>query len=730
MKNILDYAYPTQGNESVHTFSEGNTLPLIARPFAMTHWGPQTEDGNRFFKPSAHQIHGIRATHQPSPWIGDYGHFLVTVQSGQRLLHASQRASSFRMNETVIKPHFFKTNLLRYDTTLEFTSTERCSILRAIFPPDRETRLILDLFDGPGQFHIDLETNSISGFTRANSGGVPENFALYFYLKFDCIIKQSGIFTSEETFSGLGVYSGESPGAYVEFSEPRKPVTAHIATSFVSVEQAKLNLSSEIGAKNFDEVLSESHDIWEGVLNQIEIKGGTEQQLQTFYSCLYRTHLFPRAFHEYDEHGNAHHYSPYDGKLHSGVLYADNGFWDTHRTVYPLLALLNPERLCEILQGWVQAYREGGWFPKWSSPGYRACMIGTHLDAVIADGVVRGIDGFDIETAYEAMVKNANEVGDDAGNYGRRGIKAFEELGWVPHDEVEHSASRTQDFAYNDFCVAQVADFLGKKAESARYMQRAKYYRNTFNSETGFMQGRLRDGSWATPFNEFRWGNEFIEGSAWQCTWAVPHDAAGLIKLFGGTQETVAKLNQLLSLPTSYEVGHYKTEIHEMTEMAAVDFGQYAHSNQPVHHVLYLYTYAQAPHLTQYWVRRVLNELYSPEKFPGDEDNGEMAAWYILSSLGIFPFCPGHPSFVLSSPLFESVTINLKNGKKIEITAENNGPENVYIKEVSLNGKIHTKADISHQDICNGAQLHFKMTSESPENKHSKKELPYSLTNE
>tara|TARA_B100001250_G_scaffold413573_1_gene448145 strand:+ start:1217 stop:3409 length:2193 start_codon:yes stop_codon:yes gene_type:complete len=730
MKDLLDYVNPTQGNESVHTFSEGNTLPLIARPFAMTHWAPQTEEGNRFFKPSAHQIQGIRATHQPSPWIGDYGHFLLFAQSGQRLLPAYQRASSFRIEETVIKPHFFKTRLLRYNTTLELTSTERCSILRATFPSGQKARLIVDLFEGPGKFHIDRKKNSISGYTKANSGGVPDNFALYFYLKFDFSITEYGIFTSKEILPGTDEYSGESPGAYVELTNPTEPVTARIATSFISVAQAKHNLASEVGEKKFDEILLQSQDIWSDVLQQIEIEGGTEKQLQTFYSCLYRTHLFPRVFYEYDEQGRPHHYSPYDGKLHSGVLYADNGFWDTHRTVYPLLALLNPERLSEILQGWVQAYREGGWFPKWSSPGYRACMIGTHLDAVIADGIVRGIDGFDIETAFEAMIKNANEVGDDAGNYGRRGIKAFEELGWVPHDEVEHAASRTQDFAYNDFCIAQVARILGKKIEASKYIERAKYYRNTFNPETGFMQGRLRDGSWATPFSELCWGNEYIEGSAWQCTWAVPHDAAGLIELFGGPQKTIAKLNQLMSLPPSFEVGHYKTEIHEMTEMAAVDFGQYAHSNQPVHHVLYLYTYAKAPHLTQYWVRRVLNELYNPEKFCGDEDNGEMAAWYVLSSLGIFPFCPGHPSFILSSPLFKSAIVNLKNGKKIEITTENNGPENVYIEEISLNEDIHTKADITHNDVCNGAKLHFKMTSQTPSRMHTEKDLPYSLTHE
>ena len=725
-QTLLDYVNPAQGTESVHTFSQGNTLPLVARPFAMTHWGPQTEEGNRFYKPSARQIQGIRATHQPSPWIGDYGHFLLCPQSGDRLLGSWQRNSTFRPDETTLRPHYFKTVMRRYRTTVEFTPTERCALLRMHFPSGRPARLIVDLFDGACHIDVDGEGNGLSGYTRANSGGVPDNFALYFYIELDTPISDRGVFSDGQLLPA-GTTEGDGLGAFLEV-ESGGTVTARIATSFISVEQAKQNLEREVGQRSFDAVLEESADTWANILNRIQIEGTTDRQMHTFYSCLYRAHLFPRAFYEYDESGQPHHFSPYDGKLHPGVLYADNGFWDTHRTVYPLLALLDPERLAEIVEGWVQAYREGGWFPKWTSPGYRACMIGTHLDAVVADAVVRGVTDFDVNTAYEGMLKNANEVGDEAGNYGRRGIRAFAELGWVPHDEVDHAAARTQDFAYNDFCVAQVAQYLGRQKDYETYRERAFYYKNTFNKETEFMQGRLRDGSWEKPFDEFRWGGAYIEGSAWQCTWAVPHDAAGLMELFGGPEKTVEKIDRMLALPPRFEVGSYHSEIHEMTEMAAVDFGQYAHSNQPVHHVLYLYAYAGKAHQTQYWVRRVLEELYAPNMFCGDEDNGEMASWYIFSALGFYPFCPGHPSYVLGSPLFKKATIHLPNGNQLAIDAPNNGPNNPYVQWVMLNGEAHSAADLTHEHIMQGGTLEFTMTDQPVERSLADKDRPFSLS--
>lgn len=729
-RDLIKFINPEQGTASVHRFSNGNTLPLVTRPFAMTSWAPQTEESRRFYHPDARQFEGMRATRQPSPWIGDYGHFTIMPQSGRLFTSDGRRASVFRRDQTEIRPNYFRTYLGRYQTTLEMTPTERCAIFRFSFPPNKTPRVILDTFEGESHIHIHPNQQALTGYTRTNSGGVPEGFACYFYATFDRAITNHGTFQSKNTYEGEAERTGNRVGGYVELDN--KTVNMRIGTSFISIEQAKQNLETELGNRPFDIIRLETEKLWQNMLNRVHIEDATETQNKTFYTCLYRSVLFPRFWHEYDKDNNQIHYSPYDGQIHSGPLVTDNGFWDTHRTVYSLLSILYPEHLTTIMQGWTNASKEGGWTPKWASPGYRNCMIGTHLDAVFADAYFKGIRNFDIESAYEAMRKNATEVGDDAGHYGRRGIQEFDELGYVPADKIDHAASRTQDFAYNDYCVAQIAKALGKQDDYERFIKRALYYRNTFDPTVDFMRGRNADGSWETPFDEFAWGGAFIEGSAWQCGWAVPHDPAGLIELFGGPEKTVQKLDKMMSLPPIFDVGTYPTEIHEMTEMAAVDFGQYAHSNQPVHHVLYLYACAGEPSKTQYWVRRVLNELYSskPDGFAGDEDNGEMSAWYIFNTLGFYPFCPGHPSYILGSPLFKSATLFLSNNKTLTINAPENSAENVYAKDIQLNSQSLNRADITQEDITNGGTLSFTMTNTPHNPNWSKDKLPYSLSHD
>ncbi|MBT4137352.1 MAG: glycoside hydrolase family 92 protein [Candidatus Latescibacteria bacterium] len=729
-RDLIKYVNPEQGTASVHRFSNGNTLPLVTRPFSMTSWAPQTEESRRFYHPDARQFEGMRATRQPSPWIGDYGHFTIMPQSGRLFTSDGRRASIFRRDQTEIRPNYFRTYLGRYQTTLEMTPTERCAIFRFSFPQDQTSRVIIDSFEGESHIQIHPNQQTLTGYTRSNSGGVPEGFACYFYARFDRPIAGCGTFQSKETHEGEQQRTGERVGGYVELDGAT--VNMRIGTSFISIEQAKQNLESELGNRPFDVIRLETERLWQEMLNRVHIEDATETQNKTFYTSLYRSVLFPRFWHEYDQDNKQIHFSPYDGQIHPGPLVTDNGFWDTHRTVYSLLSILYPEHLTTIMQGWTNASKEGGWTPKWSSPGYRACMIGTHLDAVFADAYVKGICDFDIESAYQAMYKNATEVGDEAGNYGRRGIEEFDELGYVPADKIDHAASRTQDFAYNDYCVAQIAKALGKQDDYERFIKRASYYRNTFDPNVDFMRGRNTDDSWQDPFNEFAWGGAFIEGSAWQCGWAVPHDPAGLIERFGGKEKTVQKLNQMMSLPPIFDVGTYPTEIHEMTEMAAVDFGQYAHSNQPVHHVLYLYACAGKPSKTQYWVRRVLNELYSsdPDGFAGDEDNGEMSAWYIFNALGFYPFCPGHPSYILGSPLFKSATLFLANDKTFTINAPENSADNVYAQNIQLNNQTLNRADITQENITTGGILSFTMTNKPHDPNWSDEELPYSLSHE
>lgn len=729
-KPFVNWVQPLQGTASQFDFSHGNCLPLVSRPFGMVAFTPQTDEGNWIFRYGARKLQGIRATHQPSPWIGDYGHFTLMAQVGERFLGASVRSSVYRDEELEVKPHYLRVLLRRYGTLLEMTSTERCACFQFTFP-EESGRIILEPFKGDSSITLEPETGVLTGYTRANSGGVPDNYACYFYAVLDRPLTGHGLFQGKEIHENETRRSGDRVGAYVEFSTEENPaMTLKVATSFISVEQARLNLEQEIGEKDFETVKTEGERVWNEMLGRFQIEGATDDQLDTFYTCLYRALLFPHRWYEFDSAGKPHHFSPYDGQIHPGVLYTDNGFWDTHRTVYPFLSLFYPEQYAEIIDGWVQACKEGGWTPRWPSPGYRSCMISTHLDAVLADAYVKGFRDFDVEAAYRIMLRNAFEPGDAEENMGRKGIVEFDQLGYVPADRYHHSVSCTLDYAYNDFCIAQMAKGLGQEEEFRRLRERGFRYKNVYDASVGFMRGRNTDGSWREPFDEFEWGGPYVEGSAWQCSWAVPHDPAGLMDLVGGPEAMAAKLDRMMELPPKFHVGSYGFEIHEMAEMAHAKFGQYAHSNQPVHHVLYLYACAGQPWKTQYWVRRVLDELYStkPDGFPGDEDNGEMSCWYLLSALGLFQLCPGHPSYVLGSPLFPKVTVNLSSGRTLVITGEGNSSENVYARQVAWNSEPHRKLWIAHEELAQGGELTFVMDSQPSEVTPQAEDLPYSLS--
>jgi predicted alpha-1,2-mannosidase len=705
--SLVQYVNPLQGTDSHHGLSTGNTLPLIALPFGMNHWSPQTAEGRWFFSPRHAKLQGIRCTHQPSPWMGDYGAFTIMPQSGRRLLSAVKRAAGYRLDRSTVSPHHFRAELFGNGTILELTPTTRGAVLRFTFPAGRPARIILDPAGGESFVSVRPDRRTIVGYTRHNSGGTPEGFAHWFVATLDCEIDSWCTFSGEEVWEAEEGRAGERVALCAELGSAGV-VTMRVATSFISEEQAERNLRLELGGSTFEEVLARAHATWEANLSRIAVESDEETHLRTFYSCLYRTQLFPRVWHEEDEADQLVHYSPYDGKVHPGVLYTDNGFWDTYRTEYPLLALLSPSRLSEILQGWVNAYKEGGWFPQWATPGYRACMVGTHIDAVMADAVARGVTGFDVPTALEGMLKHAYEVGDPAGAFGRIGIEDYVRLGYVTNASHE-SVARSLDYAYDDFCIAQVARYLGRDDEADKLLARAGNYRHLFDPAVGFMRARNPDGSWQEPWDEFWWGNPYVEGGPWQSSWAVQHDPAGLIELMGGEDAFVAKLDQMLTTPPRFEVGAYGFEIHEMTEMGVVDFGQYAHSNQPVHHVLYLYAAAGRPWRTQREVRRVMEELYWPDGFCGDEDNGEMSAWYVLSALGMFPLCPGRSEWVLGSPLFKRATLRLESGKEVVIEALENSTESLYVLSCTWDGELVEKGFLTHERLCQGGTLRFEM---------------------
>lgn len=704
--DLVGLVNPMQGTDSTFGFSRGNTLPLVTRPFGMVNWSLQT--GTRdgwFFQPAPAKIQGVRATHQPSPWMGDYGRFTVMAQAGAPALGPDERASAYQPDALQVHPDYLSILCERDGTRLEAAPSERGAVFRFTFPTGSEGRVI---FDGLSRAEIIASERAITGFTRHKAGGAPDNFACYFYARFDRPFAKATPLQGSSPAEGQASLEGDSIGAVAEF-DAGTAVILRIGTSFISTEQARQNLEREIGHRSLEAVRAEAARVWNETLGVVRVKGGTIAQRRTFYSCLYRAHLFPRMLHEPDAEGHPIHYSPYDGKVHPGVLYGDTGLWDGYHTVYPLLSLLQPARLGEMIQGFVNAYREGGWLPQWPSPGSRGGMGGTHSDVVIADAVCKNIPGFDRADAYAGMLKNATTPPGQFVWEGRHGLAEYLSRGYVPVGKSGAPVSNSLDYAYDDFCVGEAAALLGHTADLPKLRQSARNYRRLFDPETGFMRAKNADGTWQAGFDEFAWGGPYTEGGPWQWTWAVPHDPGGLMSLMGGQAPFLRKLDRMLWQPPTFHPGGYGHEIHEMTEMAAIKFGQYAQGNQPVHQVLPLFMAASCPARFQFWSRRALDRLYSPDSFPGDEDNGEMAAWYVFNALGLFPHCPGRPTYVLGSPLFPEAVISLANGKTLRLEAPGNSPENVYANRVTLNGRVHSALYVTHAALTQGGRLEFTM---------------------
>jgi predicted alpha-1,2-mannosidase len=704
-----------QGTRSTPEFSTGNTLPIAALPFGMAHWTLQSQaDTPWFFQPGLRRTQGLRCTHQLSPWLDDYGHATFLPFRGNPAATPTHRASSYQPEAAQLKPYSLELFLLRYRTRVELVPTERCCVLTADFDSqphepslaNEPCGLIIDIPRTASEIQQLAPTRRIHFTSKATSGGTPENFATYYVLEFSqhwtaCDLSQATNHTL----------------ATVRF-DPIASLQVKIATSFISFEQAELNLTQEIGDQPVADLRERAQAAWNSQLQRIEIEGGTPDQQRLFYSCLYRTLLFPRMWHEPNPDGGVHHFSAFNGRVEPGVMYADHGYWDVYRAWYPFMSILFPERLAEILQAWVNAYKEGGWLPQFPAPGYRACMTGSLIDSVFGDAAAKRIPGFDLATAYEGLHKHATTPGDPSKGYGRVGIEQYLRLHYVPADKIEQSAAETVDAAYGDFCIAQVARALGHGEDADLFTTRSANWKHLFDPKVRFLRGKNSDGSWLTPFDPFTWGSPYVEGSAWQHRWDAPHDIPGMISLMGGPTASAATLEHMLTIPALFNVGVYGYEIHEMSEMAAVPFGQYAQSNQPVHHLLYLFAHAGRPDRTQFWARRVMQELYTPDTFPGDEDTGSMAAWFVLSALGFYPACPGKPEYTLGSPLFARATVHLPNAKSLVITAENNSSATVFAQHVQLNGETVGGHTVSHEALVRGGALNFTMTATSP---HSNK---------
>jgi predicted alpha-1,2-mannosidase len=697
-----------QGTRSTPQYSTGNTLPIAALPFGMAHWTFQTSDKDTwFFHPDLRRTQGIRCTHQLSPWLGDYGHATFLPFRGSPNPAASRRASSCHFETAELHPYSLDLLLFRYRSRVELIPTERCGLLSADFEPlpdepssAAEPRgLIIDIPTPTADILQLLTARRIHFTSTATSGGTPPNFATYYILEFS------------QPWAACDITSADGHTlATVSFKDIASLQTK-IATSFISFDQAAFNLTHEIGDNSINDLRDQAKSQWNTHLQRIEIEGATPDQQRTFYSCLYRTLLFPRIWHEPNPKGGLHHFSAYNGKIVPGLMYADHGYWDVYRAWYPFLSIFFPDRLADILQAWVNAYKEGGWLPQFPCPGYRACMTGSLIDAVFGDAAAKNIPGFDLATAFLGLKKHSSQPGDPSKGYGRRGIEQYLKLHYVPADQVQQSNAETVDAAYGDFCIAQVADALGHKYDAHLYTVRSTNWRNLFDPQVRFLRGKNADGSWLSPFDPFTWGDPYVEGSAWQHRWDAPHDIPGMIALMGGPVPSAQALERMLTVAPIFNTGTYAEETHEMAEMASVPFGQYAQCNQPVHHILYLFAHAGRPDRTQYWARRVMNELYSPHTFPGDEDTGSMSAWFILSALGFYPTCPGKPEYTLGSPLFPRATLHLPENKTLVITAQNNSPATLFVQQTTFNNTPIPGPTIPHEALMQGGTLNHIMTT-------------------
>jgi predicted alpha-1,2-mannosidase len=698
--DLLQYVNLLQGTNSTIGFSRGNTLPIVAMPFGMAHWTLQSStQAGWLFRPHDCRLQGIRCTHQLSPWLGDYGYATFLPFQGESLPHPDRRSSSYRPADLSMHPHFMRLRLMRYRCWMELVPTEHGALMELEFEDAGSSGLYIDLPGNDAEAVADLSAGVVRALTHDNQGGVQKNFAAYYAIHFDTPIDSCEV----QALDGRRVAV-----VRLQADGPSK-TTVRIGTSFISADQAEHNLQQEIGSRSIADLKTAAAAVWQQTLDRVRIQGEDETQKRTFYSCLWRTQLFPRMWHEHDTEGHTVHRSPYTGNVEPGVLYADHGFWDDYHAWYPMMALLYPERLGEILTGWNNACKEGGWFPQFPCPGYRGGMTGSLIDSVFAEGVAKNVPGFDVHATYAGLKKHATQEGDPDKGYGRVGIKEYLRLGYLPADKFGGAVAQTLDLAYGDFCIAQVARAAGAEDDAAMFEKRSANWKHVFDAEQKFMRGKLADGRWLEPFDQYSWGGAYVEGGAWQYRFNAWHDADGLIASFGGRGPFLQCLEQMLQQPPRFRVGAYGTEIHEMSEMAAADFGQYAHSNQPVHNVLYLFTAAGRRDRTQYWVHRVLNELYSPDNFAGDEDTGATSAWYILSALGLFALCPGKPEWSLGAPLFPSVSIHFPGGRQIRIEAHRKQKAAFYDR-VTVNGSHHEGPAIAHAVLMQDTHIVFSAT--------------------
>ena len=732
VRNAVDYVNTLVGSDSDHGLSTGNTYPAIAMPWGMNFWVAQTGkmgDGWQYTY-AAKKIRGLKQTHQPSPWINDYGQFSLMPTIGKPIFDEEKRASWFSHKAEKATPYYYSVYLADYDITAELCPTERAALMSFTFPKTDSANVVVDAFDKGSYIRIIPEERKIVGYSTRNSGGVPDNFRNYFVIEFDHDFSAAQTVLNGE-LKDSKQQEGNHAGAIITFKTSKRgeKVMARVASSFISEAQAVQNLN-ELGHASMEQLKQQGRNRWNEVLGKIEVEDENIDHLRTFYSCLYRSLLFPRALYELTASGEVKHYSPYNGTVQDGYMFTDTGFWDTFRCLFPLLNMMYPSVNAKIQAGLVNTYKESGFLPEWASPGHRGCMVGNNSASVVADAYLCGLKNYDAETLWQAVVHGTTAVHPDVNSTGRLGYEYYNKLGYVPYDvKINESVARTLEYAYDDWCIYQFGKALGKSNKELKpFAQRAMNYQKVFDKESGLMRGRLLNGKFQSPFNPLKWGDAFTEGNAWHYTWSVFHDPQGLINLMGGKDRFNQMLDSVFLLPPVFDNSYYGFTIHEIREMQVMDMGNYAHGNQPIQHAIYLYGYSLQPWKTQYWVHQVMDRLYTPtpDGYCGDEDNGQTSAWYVFSAMGFYPVCPGSGQYVLGSPYFKSMKIHLENGKEVNISAEGNG---CYVDNLSVDGKPYNHNYIDINSLKQGASLNFNM-SEKPNMQRgtSEEDAPYSMS--
>lgn len=731
----VDYVSTLVGTQSSYAISTGNTYPAVCMPWGMNFWTPQTGkmgDGWTYTY-TADKLRGFKQTHQPSPWINDYGQFTIMPETGETpIFDEEKRASWFSHKAEVATPYYYRAYLADYDVVTELAPTERAAIMRITFP-ENKSYVVVDAFDKGSYVKIMPKERMIVGYTTKNSGGVPQNFKNYFVMKFDKDFTYTAAVTDGRINTADIKAECNHAGGIVGFKTSRgEQVNVRIASSFISEEQALENLK-ELGSDSFDEVKARGRKTWNDILGRIEVKSDDIDHLRTFYSCLYRSVLFPRSFYEKNAKGEIVHYSPYNGEVLPGYMFTDTGFWDTFRCLFPLLNVMYPSMNEKMQAGLVNAYKESGFLPEWASPGHRGCMVGNNSASIVADAYLCGLKNYDAETLWQAVVHGASAVHPTVSSTGRLGYEYYNKLGYVPYDvKINENVARTLEYAYDDWCIYEFGKALGKsKKELEPFRKRAFNYRNVFDSESKLMRGRLKNGKFQSPFSPLKWGDAFTEGNAWHYTWSVFHDPAGLIQLMGGKQTFNNMLDSVFNVPPLFDDSYYGSVIHEIREMQIMNMGNYAHGNQPVQHMIYLYGYSGEPWKTQYWIRQTMQRMYNanPDGYCGDEDNGQTSAWYVFSAMGFYPVCPGAGEYVLGAPYFDEMTLHLENGRNVSIKANGNTDDNCYVNSLTLNGKPYSKNYIKRSDLMQGAQFVYNMSAKPNYSRGTaESDAPYSFS--